>query len=213
MIKNCYRWLFYILGILILALGLTLNTKANLGVSPIISTAYITSGLTGFSFGDVTFVLYCLFVAAELLLLGKDYKILLQIPFSIVFTRFLNLFTDWIPVMHTLPSQLCLLALAVICTGIGAALTVDMEIVPNPGDGIVHATAKKIHKEMGFTKNIFDACCICITLCAGFIFNKPFYGIGLGTVLAMIGVGRVIALFNKLFKDKCQTLAGMKDQM
>lgn len=92
--KNGYRWLFYILGILILALGLTLNTKANLGVSPIISTAYITSGLTGFSFGDVTFVLYCLFVAAELLLLGKDYKILLQIPFSIVFTRFLNLFTD-----------------------------------------------------------------------------------------------------------------------
>ena len=31
------RWGFYLMGLLILAMGLTLNTKAGLGVSPIIS--------------------------------------------------------------------------------------------------------------------------------------------------------------------------------
>ena len=35
-----YRILFYAAGLLILALGLTLNTKTGLGVSPIISVAY-----------------------------------------------------------------------------------------------------------------------------------------------------------------------------
>ena len=38
-----YRIFFYVLGLLILALGLTLNTKAGLGVSPIISVSYSVS--------------------------------------------------------------------------------------------------------------------------------------------------------------------------
>lgn len=211
--KNGYRWLFYILGILILALGLTLNTKANLGVSPIISMAYLASSVTGISFGNTTFVLYCAFVVVQLLLGDRELRVLLQIPFSVVFTRFLNLFTDLIPVQTSLPSQLGVLALAIICTGIGAALTIDMDIVVNPGDGIVKSIAKKIHKEVGLTKNIFDCCCLSVTVCSGFIVRKPFCGVGIGTVLAMLGVGRVIAFFNHLFKEKCVTLAGIrKDQ-
>lgn len=38
-----YRILFYAGGLLVLALGLTLNTKTGLGVSPIISVAYSTA--------------------------------------------------------------------------------------------------------------------------------------------------------------------------
>ena len=34
------RWIFYILGMVVLAAGITLNTKKGLGVSPIISVAY-----------------------------------------------------------------------------------------------------------------------------------------------------------------------------
>lgn len=32
-------------------------------------------------------------------------------------------------------------------------------------------------------------------------------GLGLGTILSMIGVGRVIAVFNKLFKEHMETVA------
>ena len=38
-----FRVLFYVIGLLVLALGLTLNTKTGLGVSPIISVAYSIS--------------------------------------------------------------------------------------------------------------------------------------------------------------------------
>ena len=41
-----YRVLIYIAGLLILAMGLTLNTKAGLGVSPIISVSYSVSEIT-----------------------------------------------------------------------------------------------------------------------------------------------------------------------
>ena len=38
-----FRSLFYIIGLLVLALGLTLNTKVGLGVSPIISVSFSIS--------------------------------------------------------------------------------------------------------------------------------------------------------------------------
>ena len=34
--KLIIRWIFYLAGLMILALGIMLNTKSNLGVSPII---------------------------------------------------------------------------------------------------------------------------------------------------------------------------------
>lgn len=41
------------------------------------------------------------------------------------------------------------------------------------------------------------------------IIRWVFYllGIGLGTILSMIGVGCVIAVFNKLFKEHMETVA------
>ena len=57
------RWGFYL--ILILAMGLTLNTKAGLGVSPIISLSYAASVIWNRNFGDMTFVLYGIFVLIQ----------------------------------------------------------------------------------------------------------------------------------------------------
>ncbi len=71
-----------------------------------------------------------------------------------------------------------------------------MRIIPNPGDGIVQAIADCINKSVGFTKNCFDLFNICITFTIGMVFTGGLVGIGIGTVLAMLGVGRVIALFN-----------------
>lgn len=59
---------FYTIGLLILAMGLTLNTKANLGVSPIISIPYCFSQIFHLNFGNATLVLYCIFVVIEILL-------------------------------------------------------------------------------------------------------------------------------------------------
>ena len=66
--KQGIRWVLYTLGMLVLALGLTLNTKTGLGVSPIISVAFGVSEIWGLNFGDVTFLLYGLFVAGQIAL-------------------------------------------------------------------------------------------------------------------------------------------------
>jgi len=198
----------------ILALGLTLNTKTGLGVSPIVSVAYCVSQILGMNFGDMTFVLYALFVAAQFASRGKKSHLydLLQFPLSLVFSRVLNLFDAFIPydsANHSFLANFLLLILAILCTGVGVSMTVNMRLVPNPGDGIVQAISDFIGKSVGFTKNCFDLFNICLTCCIGLIFAHHLIGIGLGTVAAVFGVGRVIALFNHLFMKKMTRMAGL----
>ena len=97
--KTLNRWIIYIIGMLILAMGLTLNTKAGLGVSPIISLSYAVSELWHFNFGDMTFILYSIFVVGELILhRGRRlFGDLCQLPLSLIFSRVLNLYSALIP--------------------------------------------------------------------------------------------------------------------
>ena len=238
-----YRILFYVIGLLVLALGLTLNTKTGLGVSPIISVAYSISEIFDHNFGNMTLALYSLFVVIEMILhlirsrkyakisggalshAGKtDLKLILlmdflQIPLSLIFTRFLNVFSAVIPNLYSdrqstageMAVRVAFLIIAIILTGIGAAMSINMRIVPNPGDGIVQAIADTIHKSVGFTKNCFDLTNITITICISLTFSGHLVGIGVGTVLAMVGVGRTIAVFNHFTYAKMKELAAVED--
>ncbi len=238
-----FRVLFYALGLLVLALGLTLNTKTGLGVSPIISVAYSISEIFDYNFGNMTLALYTLFVVIEMALhlirnrkytkesggalshAGRsDVRLILmtdflQIPLSLVFTRFLNVFSAIIPDLYSggqnsageITIRLFVLVIAIILTGIGAAMSLNMRIVPNPGDGIVQAIADTIHRNVGFTKNCFDLVNIAITVVLSFVFAGQLVGAGIGTVLAMIGVGRTIAVFNHFTYAKMKELAAVDD--
>lgn len=206
------RWGFYLLGMVLLALGLTLNTKTGLGASAIVSVPFTVSQGTGWDFGNLTLVVYCLFVAAQFLIKGKNrrWTDLLQIPLSIVFTRFLNIFAAAIPYQSgNLPADIALLVVAIIFTGIGAAMTVAMQLIPNPGDGIVGTIAAVTGKELGFCKNCFDLGCVSLSLIIGLCFGDPLLGVGLGTLISMVGVGRAIAGFNYLCKRPLLQATGM----
>ena len=104
------RGVCYVAGLLLLALGIILNTKSGLGVSPIISVLYSIATRTNSNFGNMTFLLYTVFVLVELLLHIHMYRTVgespsgksmgvqlgldaLQLPLSLIFTRFMNLFS------------------------------------------------------------------------------------------------------------------------
>lgn len=224
-----YRCLFYVLGLLILALGLSLNTKTGLGVTPIVSVSFGISTIWNLNFGNVTFVLYGSFVLVEMVLHSiqrdkKNRKLalvmdLLQFPLSLVFTRFLNVFTRIIPDLQetypeqfigSFPGRILVLLLAIILTGLGVALSLNMRLIPNPGDGIAQAISDFTGKSMGFVKNCVDGCNLLIAIIISMIFAGHLIGVGIGTVLAVIGVGRVIAVCNHLFQEKITKAAGVE---
>ena len=210
--KKRLQILVYVVGMFILAIGLTLNTKANLGVSPIISVPYSISQITGLNFGDLTFVVYAIFVVVQIIIhirLKNHKRIvsdILQLPLSLIFTRLLNIFSTYIPTAQNLGIRFIVLTLAIICTGVGAAMSLSMQLVPNPGDGIVQALAERFNKSVGLTKNLFDCLNLCITLCISLFIAHRIVGVGIGTVVAVLGVGRVIALYHHIFGFKIKDL-------
>lgn len=212
--KRLVRASIYTAGMLILALGITLNTKAGLGVSPIVSIAYSTSQIFGLRFGDMTFVVYSLFVAAQFAIRGRNCRWLdlLQLPLSLVFSRVLTLLGAVIAYDHTahgFAADLAVLLGGVVFTGIGIVLTLNMRLIANPGDGIIQALADRTGWEQGLAKNVCDISCVCITLVLGLTFHGRIVGIGVGTVVAMLGTGRVVAVINRLFREKMCTAAGV----
>lgn len=220
-----YRGFFYIISMLVLAFGITLNTKSGLGVSPIISVSYCVSEILHASFGNMTLILYSVFVVVELIIhfLTHQYKYLildmLQFPISLIVTRFMNLFVWFLPdftsdyagsFWGSLAGRILVLIVAIIFTGIGAAVSLNMRVVPNPGDGIVQALADVARKNVGLMKNMFDISCVGTTIFMCMFWKGEILGIGIGTILAMLGVGRVIAVFNYFFKERMNELAGVE---
>ena len=61
--KKALRAVFYFAGLVILSLGIILNTKSAFGVTPIISVAYCLSLIHNWNFGNASFVLYCVLAA------------------------------------------------------------------------------------------------------------------------------------------------------
>ncbi len=215
------RILFYLFGMSILALGLTLSTRADLGVSPIITVSFAASQLSGLRMGDTTLILYVLMIAAQLLLLllpgGKRRPAsrkrallltLLQLPLSLAFTQLMNLFSAVFPAPSAMPSRLLTMLFSMVLVGCGAAMTLNMRLVPNPGDGIVQAISDRSGLELGLTKNIVDAGCVALTACICLLAHR-LMAIGIGTVIAMLGVGRIISLFNRLFGARLCKAAGI----
>lgn len=216
--KTAFRVFFYILGMVVLALGITLNTKTNLGVSPIISVAYSVAQLLDANFGDMTLIWYIIFVLVEVIchIFKKKYKAIpadiLQIPLSIAFTRFMNLFAVVIPDMHgNVVLRILVLLVAICLTGAGIGFTLNARLIPNPGDGIVQVISDCSGKKVSTVKNCLDATCVLITIIISFVFAGTIIGIGLGTILAVIGVGRVVAVFNYFWKEKLLEISGINE--
>ena len=205
------RLFIYVVGIVVLALGLTLNTKTGLGCSPIVAVAYALAQIFNKNLGDVTFALYCVFVLIELFILlyrKKSKKellmVVLQLPFSVVFTRFMNLYSNILPDLsgRNMFVRILFLLLAIVFTGVGAAMMLDVKLVANPADGIVASLAEAFGKETGLVKNLFDVSCIFIACLICLVFSHPLTGVGIGSVIAMLLTGRVISLFNAYFGER-----------
>lgn len=191
------RYLTYLLGTVILALGITLNTKTQLGVSAIISVPYSISEIGNISLGMTLFAFYIFCVLMQWIILRKKFELFqwTQLIVSVITSYIVDGFDRLLPVVEgNLGIKLIFLAIAIFCTGLGAALTVGMRLIPNPADGFAYAVGGLFKKDFGFGKNTLDFMCLSFSAIYGLIFAHKLVGIHIGTVCAMLFTGRVIAL-------------------
>lgn len=215
------RYLIYSLGMMILAMGIILNTKTELGVSPLISLPFSISEIWHLNFALLAFIMYASYTVLEIILKGKSRQKLdwLQIPLSVVFSLLLQVFSngyDKLTVffdisMTAFPQRFAMLLVGVALTGIGVSMTVNMRLIPNPADGLAKVVGDLCGKNLGFGKNLIDTLSVIVTCMIGLISSGRIIGVGVGTVVAMIGVGRCIFAFNYLFREKMLSITKLKD--
>lgn len=207
------RFLIYSVGLMILALGVTFSTKAGLGISPITAVPYsIANAFPVIPFSVSVFLVYAVMLAVQFAVKGKrrEWRDLLQIPFSFVLSAFLEWFGALFDLrFESLWQNLLLLALATVCIGVGAAMMVAMHMVPNPPDGVIYAVHLVTGRDMGLLKNLLDLLCVAIAAAVDLVFTGRLTSVGLGTVVVMVLTGRVVYVFNRLFRRRLIRLAGL----
>lgn len=206
------RLLIYILGLFLMAAGVVFSARSSLGVSPVSSLGNVlyqigqSAGAPAFvNLGNCTTAVFCLYLLAELLLLGKNFKpaMLLQIAVSLLFGQLVNLATavlSFLPAPGSYPMQMLYLLISVPLVAAGVMLYLTPNLFPMPGEGLSIAVADRAHLSVGTAKTIFDCSVVLISVILSLLYFRKLVGVREGTVICALLVGFVFKLLQKPFQ-------------
>lgn len=197
------RYLVLLLGLCFSSVGIVMMTKANLGTSCISSVPYVLSLIFPLSMGTFTTLFSLVLIAAQLLLLGKDFKPehALQIPAAVVLGWFLDLV---MPIFSFLNPQNYLAKLLTVLLGCGIVgvsiwLEVIADVVMLPGESFVRSVSNRWSLEFGTVKIWFDASMSLLSAALSIAFTGKLLGVREGTLIAAFLVGYVARWLSKKF--------------
>jgi len=200
------RITIYVLGLFILSLGVAFSILSKLGVSPISSVAYVLHNVTGLSIGTITMLEFSVYVLAQMLLLRKKFKMrsFLQLGFGIAFGLFvdLSLFITTIFKVENTFIQAGYLVLSIVLIALGLVFILTADIVPNAPEGLMLAIKDIFKFKFSNIKTVFDSGCVIFSSLIAFLLLDVFSqsGIGIGTLLTALLVGKVLGFFMSRMK-------------
>lgn len=198
--KTTKRFLLFFIGINLLAVGIILNTRSDLGVAAFTSFFYALSKITGISLGTSSIIVYFVLILLQFLLLRRiGFPILLQIPFSVVFGMVTDFYDHLIPESEfSFAGRLLLLAAAIWLTSVGVYLYTSSHLIMTPVEGIAQTIADRWNLKFSLVKNCFDFSMLLLTVLVCLLLKLPVFGIGIGTVISALLLGRIIGIYEKM---------------
>ncbi len=190
------RLVLYFIGLNLIAGAVVLNIRYDLGVAAFSSVMYAISQIYGISLGTASILCYLIFVVIQCLLSRRiTAAYLLEVPLSFAFGWLTDLYDLLIPALSlALWLRILLFSLTMFVTSLGVFLCVKTDLVLTPTDGIVQTISQVFRLRFSLVKNAFDISLVAITLILCLVNRTPLYGIGLGTILSALCLGRIIRL-------------------
>lgn len=158
------KYLVFVFGLYFLAAGIVLIIHSALGTTPISSVNYVLSLNSPLSLGTCTFIVNVLLILGQFWLIRgtksrqDQISILLQIPFSFIFSTFIDFNMSLAEDLH--PSNyitsIALLLLGCLIQSIGVVLEIKPQVAMMSAEGFVNYAARRYNKEFGKFKVIFD---------------------------------------------------------
>jgi uncharacterized membrane protein YczE len=201
--KLAQRIAIYVIGVLLLALGVVLNTKCFLGVSTTNSVPFVISKISAMSLGTACTVVYLADVLFQCIIYRKiKIKVILQFPFSFVFGWIVDFYNKFIIITNpNMTMKITLLVLAILCIAVGISMVVNMDFIPNPPDGGVQALSAITNLPFGRAKWHY-ACYYCCYQyddhrqnhryrnwnCSSFLYNRKYHSLHKQTLWSMVSL-------------------------
>lgn len=206
----------YLLGLLIITIGINISKMSALGISPVSSIPRACEVKWGLTLGVTTMIIYCILVALQVIILRKKFRIInaLGILLTVVFGWMID-FTGTDPnafghLMLHFPRpegylmQLLYSVVSVIIIGLGVFLYLRPKWIPMPAEGLAGAIAEVSGKPFGDCKTLVDCSMIFVALMIQLIFLGGFSSftsdtvvVREGTIIAAVCVGQVVKLLTK----------------
>ena len=187
--KGLGKLIVYLIGLLIIAVGINVSKLSGLGISPVSSIPGVLSKSFDISLGSMVIVVYCVLVLAQLIVLRSRFraKNILGIPVAIIF----GLMVDFVGIARFKPTlagidvgikaefdglmmglkapegypmQLLYLAASIVIIGIGVFIYLKPKLVPMPAEGLAGAISEVSGKKFGNCKTIVDVSMIAVAL-------------------------------------------------
>lgn len=195
------RAVMYVIGIAVLALGVSFSRRAGLGLSMLVAWPAVMADIDPIethNMGWYVGAVFVLYVVLEILVLRRDFKPLqlLQIPISLMYGSLVNLWngvSSAIPVPNYL-SQVALTLLSVLTMAIGISIYLTADVVPLSSEGIVLAVTKVSGRPFPKLKQAFDLTLIVLALVTSLIFLHEVRYVREGTVVAALCLGPLIGM-------------------
>lgn len=207
MIKNIIlRYLTFITGLYFLSLGIVLIVASTLGTTPISSVNYVVTLHTPITLGTATFLINVLLIAGQFWLIRsglgtrKDrIEILLQLPFSLVFSIFIDINMAFIGSVEptSYPMALAMLGAGCLSQATGVVLELKPNVAIMSAEGFVKYAARRYNKDFGRLKVIFDIVLVSSALLLGIACSGHIEGVREGTVIAALSTGFIVSFLSR----------------
>ena len=196
------RTLLLCIALGVMAVGVALSIKADLGTSPISSVPYVVSLMSEMSVGTATILINAILLVGEILIMRRQFQPiqLLQLAVVTLFGWLIDLCLWGLDgLTYADYGQQWMICIAgIIILGIGVSLEVTANLIPLPGEGLILSICTVLPIKFGNMKVITDVSLVVAAVLLSFIFLADLYGVREGTIAAAICVGLVAKTVSRL---------------
>ena len=190
------RFLLLLLGLLLLAFGVAISIRSDLGTSPISSLPYVYSFVFPLSVGTLTILMHIIMIIGQKILLQQNFRWTrwLQLPVGIIFgcgiDAMLWLTQAWIPSTYIVKIFYCLMSCGI--TAVGVCMIIKANLVFLAGEGLYQAFSLRFGWEFGSCKLYGDVVLVILAVTSSLLLLHTVVGVREGTLVAAVLVGMLV---------------------
>lgn len=204
-VLNKRNILVLIIGIFLDATGVALLARSDFGISAVSSVAYtlsrlfptLTFGVWSYLYQFALFVLMCVLVRKCTVSYVCSFLIGVIFGYTLDFCSY---FVNMLPFLFGVRLTCFVAGTVILIVGVSFLMISNMPIMPQD------LFTREIHQYFGFpfkrVKITFDLSCVAISLVLALVVEKRVIGIGVGTIVNALIVGKCVDRVKKFLVDK-----------